>query len=493
MSLPTYSQAIDGGTSKKQLVTLAKFLNFPEGEPVYIRTKEWGAQGWYWKAEEKRQYLGANLEEAILQLQTVADPKEEIVQSYNIPTVTYDMLNGDQKEFFDIVKSRLDTKQGGTIVLRGFAGTGKTTVIQAIAQELSSLYNMAFTAPTNKAVKVLRSKIHGLCVTIHSLLNLKVKKERGTVRLVQTKPPKLSQFNLLVIDECSMIGQELRAMIKRSTSYLDNILIIFVGDPKQLNPVNEEQSQTFEDGPVFDLTKIVRQAEGHPILDNTKRLRRMRKVDPKKLKYGQREGLSFVRLSPSDWTYEMEEMFMSDGFKDDNDYCRVICWTNEMVDKINKRIHGLIYGNTDTPYVVGERIIVKEPVAEGSIKTDSECIVRAIEPGESYGFKCWNMIIESCGIIAPIEVIQDDYKTSYQEQMQEYANNRDWDSFYVLDENFSDIQHVYAMTAHRSQGSTFRTAFVHLGDMIRNPNFIEAVSMVYVAVSRATTHVYIRL
>jgi exodeoxyribonuclease-5 len=105
------------------------------------------------------------------------------------------------------------------------------------------------TAPTHKAVQVLRGL--GLpenppalrYATIHSVLGLQpvYDVDTGEQRLRQTGPVDLPWNALLVVDECSMVGRELYAHLRRAAAQVE-AQVLFVGDPAQLPPVKEQVS-----------------------------------------------------------------------------------------------------------------------------------------------------------------------------------------------------------------------------------------------------------
>ena len=138
-------------------------------------------------------------------------------------------------------------------LLTGPAGSGKTTLIVDCLKDLKK--NIAFSATTNKAVSVLQllsplKNKNVNYVTIHKLLNIKrLIDEDGQAQfsymdLGSNKFKQIGYYDIVVIDECSMINRTL-------ANYLDNIIntiktkIIFVGDINQLPPINENKSKIF--------------------------------------------------------------------------------------------------------------------------------------------------------------------------------------------------------------------------------------------------------
>ena len=127
-------------------------------------------------------------------------------------------------------------------ILRGYAGTGKSFLIQKMADfNIKILYS----APTNKASKVLSNYVGTDARTTYSILGLRMEQQEDKLVLVTAKEaPKLPENCILVIDEASMIGTHLKDAIDK-TRMRCKIKILFVGDPLQLPPVNEARGSAW--------------------------------------------------------------------------------------------------------------------------------------------------------------------------------------------------------------------------------------------------------
>lgn len=482
--------------NKKTLLQLCQRVDKDVVGIEFVNSRKYGSSGWYKlyaDSNAKPEFLGTTYESCLAmlieQVEAVdTEPQEDLEQSPVVAELLKLELSDTQNEACEMICEVAAAKMG-VAVLKGYAGTGKTTVVQraAITMSLNGL-RVAYCAPTNQAVKVLRNKIpHEVIATIHSLLGLTIKNKYGKKVLVKANSSQMRYFDALIIDEASMLGEELLGRIFDDFEETKRTSLIFVGDPKQLNPVNEEQSRAFDIDTGYELTEIVRQAEDNPILDATKRLRRMADFDFNKLRYTQSPTAEtgLFRLRRSEVPELIEESFLSQNFKEDNDYIRILCWTNAKVNKLNKQIHTLIYGDTDTPYVVGERIIAREPIADGVVKNSEECEVLSIKSTMLVGFACWHLVLRTeHKVEVECYVLKEEVEGDYKARLDELAGNKDWQSFYEIAETFVSIQHVYAMTCHRSQGSTFDNVIVDASDILRNKNKAEMMRMLYVACSR---------
>lgn len=142
--------------------------------------------------------------------------------------------------------------------LFGYAGTGKTTLALTLAQEFDG--QVVFGAFTGVAASVMRRKgCHG-AMTIHSMIYTPEPQEDGSVAWVLNRDGAAALAGLIIIDECSMPGEELARDLM---SFGKPILVL--GDPFQLPPVKGTGFFT-EARPDFMLTEIHRQALENPIV-----------------------------------------------------------------------------------------------------------------------------------------------------------------------------------------------------------------------------------
>lgn len=406
-------------------------------------------------------------------------------------------LNEEQSKAYDEIMTEIN-KPSGNYILKGFAGTGKTTVMSEISKRNPDL-NIAFTAPTNKAVKVLRNKIHNhTCSTIHQLLNLKIKKKEGMTFLESTHQPQLNSYDAIIIDESSMLSEEIVVNYLYRYVSITNASLIFVGDPKQLPPVNEEESIVFGlNAPSYTLENIIRQAEGNPILENTRRLRQMEVYNQNELLISNdlSDLIGCMNIHQQNFMPMVKYMFMSEEFSRNHDYVRYLAWTNDRVFQVNKGVHNIIYGQTETPYSVGERIMAREPIMDGEIKNAEECIVQDIVSVDNwFGFPAWKLFVYSeTGVLAEIHVLKDQAVAEFNRFKNDCISTKNWKDFYTVTESFSDIQHAYAMTVHKSQGSTFDNVIIDIPNILKNSyNQEELMSLLYVAFSRPRYRVFLR-
>ena len=158
-----------------------------------------------------------------------------------------------------------------TFYLAGYAGTGKTTIARHLAEDAGKVLFGAF---TGKAALVLRSKGCRGASTIHSMIYKVEDDERADARFIlNTFDSPVKDADLVVIDEVSMVGEELGTDL---LSFGKRVLVL--GDPAQLPPVSGEGYFTART-PDFMLTEVHRQAAVNPIIHMSMTIREGRRLE----------------------------------------------------------------------------------------------------------------------------------------------------------------------------------------------------------------------
>src|SRR5215212_1240576 len=156
--------------------------------------------------------------------------------------------------------------------LFGYAGTGKTTLARHIAEGVDG--DVAFGAYTGKAALVLRTKGCADASTIHSLIYRSRESDEGGPQFVLNRQSQAAKAALIVIDECSMVDEELgRDLLSFGTP------VLVLGDPAQLPPVKGGGFFTTELPDVM-LTEVHRQARDNPIIRLSMTVREGGRLEP---------------------------------------------------------------------------------------------------------------------------------------------------------------------------------------------------------------------
>jgi len=410
-------------------------------------------------------------------------------------------LNEQQAAAVDAVMSWLTDKEADPFfLLGGSAGTGKTFTMQEIVRRVRG--RVVFTAPTNKATRVLRLTLtredyRPECKTIYSLLGLTMA-ANGEVKEIATpeEPVDLSKYTLVVIDEISMAGRQLFDHIQTAAENF-GVRFLLLGDPAQLPPVGELESPAWTE--VYDqalLTKVMRQ--DNQILTLATMLREKVKAPMSALRlvndHDDVEGV-FVRGQ----AMELDLIRMAEsGLLSKPDGGKVIAWRNVTVDRYNQMARRAIFGNEAImPWLAEDRVIFTGPARDLENQpiaaTDDEgTVLRASEGWHPIfaEFKIWSVTISlDEGGVVTARVLHPEHAVAFSAKKEALAaearkNGRRWKAFWEFQEAFHGLRHAYAITAHRSQGSTYHTALVDWRDILLNKNRAEAMRCLYVAATR---------
>lgn len=421
-----------------------------------------------------------------------------------------------------------------SILLQGYAGTGKTYLVNSFVEYIVSVMGMkvAITAPTNKAVKVLKDSADyedaslQYC-TIHKLLGLVEKVHadgRITFEPAFGEVPVIEEFNVLIIDETSMLPDELFEMIYNSVTG-GSLKLVFIGDSAQIPPVgkdscipfNPQKRKEYNIG-MIELTQIVRQAADSPIITYATLIRNSRRTEfEMKLDIANGSGIIPVEKGDKDLIYKICDVyFNNDIFKQNSDFMKAIAWRNKTVDAINNKVRSLIYGTTQLPKImVGEKMIADEPIShpvtgKGIYTTNDEFEVLGytIAESEVYSKKMKDEVISLYAEYYIVDTLCK--RTNEQKEIQVIHERSDetmnallkglrdkaiamkdpqikkwmWSNYYSVARRFAKTKYNYAITAHKSQGSTYDNLLLLEWDILENPKASESNRILYVGVTR---------
>jgi exodeoxyribonuclease-5 len=398
-------------------------------------------------------------------------------------------------------------------LLEGEAGTGKTFLTQEVVREAQrQRKSVAWLAPTHKVVGVGARKMRqaGLevpCATAASFLGLDLKPgPEGRLRLERRKYAEIPKVDVVILDEGSLIDSGLWGHCER---LLSHAFILVTADFWQLWPVEDNQISPTSAIPHRSvLTETVRQAEDNPILHVARAIRRLQEVEGMDRSWCKpcRVNGKGVYL-PSDPDAWMRKAFTSPDFAADNDAFRYLCWTNDRVTQVNARVRQWIYGETDTPFAPGERVLARQPITRDDtviLNNNDEAVVKSIRPSvyrqrfQTKGdFAEWSTEIDSWEIelIAPeqeikVHIPRDDRAVSnVLDRLASEARGvwARWKDYHSFRNGMGRLQAIYAQTIHTAQGSTHAHDFVDLGDISRCRDEQTLKKLLYVAASRPTT------
>lgn len=417
------------------------------------------------------------------------------------------MPNSGQKASLDSIIQFLLTDQK-EYNLKGAAGTGKTFMMRYITERLLKDYQnlckvmgfgtpkywqVVYAATTNKAADVLSRSVHTEARTIHSFLGLVVKNnyKTGKQELTKTSNFRIHSNILLFIDEASMIDAELYDII--SEAFDDTCKIIYVSDSSQLTPVSESLSKIYKDEiPHSTLTEPMRNHTQPALMELCQQFR-------KTVETGKFYPIKIVE-GVIDWLDGPLMKFAIDHvFKEENADSRILCYTNKKVNEYNNYIRAM--RNYGDQYVVGENLIFNSAFNMASQIIPAETPVRIVEVDPTITSlvtpigKLDSYKIAVAGVydfsLAWLKIPVDPAKLT--EVLKHYSKvDKDWASYYSVKETYPDLRPRDASTVHKAQGSTYDSVFIDLDNIGTHFNPDETARMLYVAVSRARTRIFLR-
>ena len=263
-------------------------------------------------------------------------------------------LNTSQQEALGLGKKWFRSLPKQVFEISGFAGTGKTTIVEALIQELGlDLTEVLFTAFVGKAAMVLSMKgipaktIHS---TFYDCIEVPKKDENGNivtrdgrilfVKTFRKKRKLPEQIKLIVVDEASMVNKQLKEDI---LSF--NLPVIALGDLHQLPPVFGDPVFLVE--PDVILTEIMRQKEDNPIIHLSMLARERRWKEIRQGTYGKK----CLVCKKSD--LQMYDSILRNASV-------VLCGKNATRESLNDHIRTKIYGIGSPTIVRGDKIICRQ-------------------------------------------------------------------------------------------------------------------------------------
>lgn len=426
-------------------------------------------------------------------------------------TSTNIQLTADQKKAADAFFNFL-LSDANTFVLSGGAGVGKTFLMKYLSNDLMltyerscaimgiepTAYEIHYTATTNKAAEVLEHAVNQEVRTIHSFLGLRVFDDYKTGKQVigETKQSRTYKNIILFVDESSMIDAPLH---KQILNRVKGSKIVFVGDKAQLAPVNEDLSKVYKEVDAdnfIHMTQSVRNADSPALMHLCAQLRHT-------VQTGEFHPIVEVPGSVEYLNDQQMQDKLQAHFYCPNDTARILCYTNSRVDAYNDYIREI--RNLPREFIVGDVLVVASTYARGKtiLNVEREVEILSIEP-ETYKAGYADLTPDQEEIEYRVMKIQA--KASFMQEMevqvpvsmehvkaaiQKAKRQKDWGRYFELKNNFADLRGKEACTVYKSQGSTYDTVFVDLGNIGISRDPEQVARMLFVAASRATTKVYL--
>lgn len=421
-----------------------------------------------------------------------------------------------KSELLATINSTSITDDNRFHTLSGCAGSGKSTLLANLLKEIPVSKTIGITTPTHKSLKVIDDMIAENNMsgrvdvrTIHSALGLKLV-QRGEQEVIEKDPRGRERiYDILIVDEASMLDDELLLYILESKSRI----VIFVGDECQISPVNSaygEISKVFdpEDVPKQSkLTEVVRCALDNPIIKLATKFRLAQYEFPSLpiIKSDRDSDGNGIHMLSSDMFVDLLfDKINSEQGRSDIDYVRCVAYTNECVNNINRYIRRRKYGQNVAEFVEGEVVIAQE--SKGDMFTQvyrnsEELEILSVQKDICTehiddGIPCYVLELRklSDDDVCTVKVVSEEGLSSFQHLLQTYADRAradkasagmNWKKFWDIKKDFNTFKHVYCMTAHKSQGSTFDNTFIYLPDFLQWGISLEVLQLLYTAITRS--------
>lgn len=439
--------------------------------------------------------------------------------------------------------------------LTGPAGTGKTYLVKALIKNCNLSYSqIGLAAPTHKACRVLGDSIGISNVNINTLQSdLGLRLNFDVDKFDINNPPfdskgriKLGDYKVYIVDESSMINRGLCNFLEK-TCKSNKCKLIYIGDASQLAPVGEKYSPAFRTVKCNILTQIVRQEDDNPIRYLLSLLRY--DIEHKTfsfLNYISKNKQAFDEYNTKGYKVCTQQEFgemVSINFNDEElthnvDFAKVVGYTNICVSGWNKFIREAIIKDAEKSIITKNDLIISyttivnqfnEVVIANSEEYILQDVVNYVHPTfEIKGFLVRFIAIHGGKLTTPLFVIdhKDNFSISRYVQISNEMINaaktanakfraQKWREYYTFKESclllanianpitgsimFSrDLDYGFALTAHKSQGSTFDTSLVDVNDIVYNKygqpysDAEEINRRLYVACSRAKNKLYLK-
>ncbi|RAJ12036.1 ATP-dependent DNA helicase [Olleya aquimaris] len=447
------------------------------------------------------------------------------------PTSKQDILLLQLSEFI------LNDKQNGVFLLKGYAGTGKTTIIGTIVTNLWKAKKSAvLMAPTGRAAKVISNYSKKEAFTIHKKIYFPKKEKGGGVKFVLQ--PNKHKDTIFIVDEASMIPDSPSdSKLFENSSLLDDLMqyvyqghrckLLLIGDTAQLPPVKLDLSPALDENTLnlnynksvtkMELDEVVRQGEGSGILENATILREtLAGSFYDSFKFNLKSFKDIIRLVDG---YEImdaiNDAYSALGYEETS----IIVRSNKRANLYNQQIRSRILfsenelASGDYLMVVKNNYFWIKPTTEAGFIANGDIIevLEIFSIKELYGFRFAEVKVRMVDYpkMRPFETVllldtieaetpslpYEESNRLYQEVQKDYEDEtNNYKKFLKIKGNkyFNALQvkFSYAITCHKSQGGQWNTVFVEQPYL---PNGIDKdyLRWLYTAVTRAKEKLYL--
>lgn len=443
-----------------------------------------------------------------------------------------------KKAILNFIKTA-DASKGEYFTLTGKAGTGKTTLIQEVIREIAKdnpYQRFVVSALAHKAVQVIYGKTKKSskfvsASTVASLLGMKLDQETGLFKSAgKNAKIKLKHDSILFVDEASMLNEQNIKLLMDAAIRTDS-KVIFLGDPGQLPPIRTGDLVKYGTdslSPVFKtqkdeysagLTERVRQGEGSPILDYADTFwnysttegqtdRRVNDEDMSRVENAQ-GSIEFINEQQAD---KIVPLFKQAVETNNPSLIKVVAYHNKTVKQWNQIIRRKVYGDEYSPNPLPGDILMMTDTYNDPASDDAKPLlfnsedISVISTGPIrtvYRVQLMDATIKdprgkiiTVPLIIPTKENMDEFNNNKRllwNEAQKYKNTdrgkykRALDMYWSYGTEWAHVEYGYAITSHKSQGSTYDVSIVDSADINSN-GFMSDISKarsIYTAITRA--------
>lgn len=431
-------------------------------------------------------------------------------------------------------------RERATLILCGYAGTGKTTLVGALVKVLRRHLPLVLLAPTGRAAKVLAAHAGMPASTIHRRIYRLAGDDEGWsgVDVAYNK----DKGALFIVDEASMIAtagsgsfgeRDLLQDLLEHIFTVQGCKLLIVGDPAQLPPVGSDHSPALNvkdlrafglAAGVIELTEVVRQAEASGILNNATELRALLAPPSPPFPPSPASPQPLPRFKPyTDVSrvdgHDLQDVLETAYARHGDDEVCVICRSNKRAYLYNQQVRVRIHGYEEELSPGDRLMVVKNNYLWAGRNGKAELIangepmfvkrVHGIE--ERYGLRFadittgwWNGSEErELDVKVMLDTLASEgpalpgarMKMLTQQVMASIIAPTKGARFKLLREdpyaNALQIKYAYAVTCHKAQGGQWHTVFVDQGYVTEEMIDREYVRWLYTAITRATDQLYL--
>ena len=420
-----------------------------------------------------------------------------------------------------------------TFLLLGYAGTGKTTIIQSLAKTVRKYgYRTVLIAPTGRAAKVLAKYSRRKSYTIHRQIYKQVQNPySGSIEFKRRK--NYQKRAVFMVDEASMISHEsesgdktmLLDLLEYVFEHPDNKLVI-IGDRAQLPPVGHSLSVALNAEVLqhayglsvqeYELTQVVRQQKRQGILRNATVLRETLHAET---------SIQALSTKPYDDIYRMGSDKIQEGLK--YTYLKyglqqtlLICASNQEATRYNLQIRKNILHRKqqleagDILMVVRNNYRVLPKSSKVGFLANGEFVevLEVLEEEKQYGFQFVSLKLKLVDHPRQPPFVSKVLTKTLQSSSPALSSGDNKNLYDAVAETYSDIpqkskqlkairkdpylnalqvKFAYALTCHKAQGGQWPVIFVDMGYLKQQKPSPEAIRWLYTACTRATQELYL--